>query len=286
MQLELAESLPALGTEPWLVHTAVFDGPLDLLLYLVKRDGIDLVHLPVAHIAEAYLAYLGRMRELNLAIAGDYLVMAATLIHLKSLELLPRRPTLVDEVEVDPREELQRKLEAYKRVREAADQLDELPRVGREVHVRSPLDADGPDRPLESSLDAFGLLDLLYDLIRRRDAPEPTVVLAEGGPDVEGCSRRLLAALRAGGGRGELTSVLRQLVSRAERVVTFISCLEMVRLGWLDVRQDVHLAEVWIEQRVSDEGIDMALLTGNFVAGEDEDAEQMSLPLVGPEGEA
>ncbi len=83
----------------WTIHTDVFDGPLDLLLYLVKREGIDLRALPVARIADSYLAYLERMRELNLSVAGDYLVMAASLVHLKSLELMPRLPTALEEEE-------------------------------------------------------------------------------------------------------------------------------------------------------------------------------------------
>ena len=138
----------------WTIHTEVFDGPLDLLLYLVRRDGIDLLKLPVARIADSYLAYLDRLRALNLSIAADYLVMAATLVHLKSLELLPRPPTPVEEDDLDPREELVRRLREHARIAAAADQLAARPLLGEAVHSRAPLEVDDGERPLTTSADA------------------------------------------------------------------------------------------------------------------------------------
>src|SRR5690349_10294681 len=129
------ELLPS-GVVAFTVHTDVFDGPLDLLLHLVKRDGISLARLEVSRIADAYLAYLDQMRELDLAIAADWLVMAATLVHLKALELLPRPPAILEEDETDPRDALLAQLADYERVKIDARALDARTMVGRDVLVR------------------------------------------------------------------------------------------------------------------------------------------------------
>ena len=108
----------------WTIVTDVFEGPLDLLLYLVKRDGVDLRALKLAAIADAYLTYLDQMRAVDLAIASEYLVMAAQLVHLKSLELLPRLPAGLEE---DPAEQLAQRIQEYAKYRAAADLLEQRP---------------------------------------------------------------------------------------------------------------------------------------------------------------
>lgn len=254
---------------PWTVHTEVFDGPLDLLLYLVERDGIDLKKLEVRRIADGYLAYLERMRELNLSIAGDYLLMAATLVHLKSLELLPRPPVLVADEPEDPREELARRLREYQRHRAAADALEAQPRVGRDTFTREPLEVDLADRPMVAGVDAFGLLDLYWEVLRRAATPEAKVGFElPSGPDFPSCCRRVLALLGGRGGRAELGGLLRALDLRSERVVTFVGVLEMCRLGWLGVVQLEHLGPVDVEQLADDDAIDLGLLSG-FVDDEE-----------------
>jgi segregation and condensation protein A len=258
--------LPA-PTLDWTVHTDVFDGPLDLLLYLVRRDGIDLRRLEVAKVADAYLATLDRMRELHLGVAGDYLVMAATLVHLKSLELLPRLPTPVEEEDegVDPREALARRLEAYQRYREAAEQLDALPRLDRDLFARAPEPVQDEHRPLIPGVDAFGLLDVYYELLKRQ-ATEPVVHEVGGsGPDFEGCCRGVLGWLGGVGGRQELGSFLHRLGRPADRVVSFVAVLEMARLRWVDLAQQVHLGPVWVTSRVPVDH-DLATLTGRLAS--------------------
>jgi len=128
----------ATGPVVFTVHTDVFDGPLDLLLHLVQRDGISLARLQISRIANAYLAYLDQMRALDLSIAADWLVMAATLIHLKALELLPRPPSILAEDEPDPRDTLLEQLREYERIKGAAGALDQLQQVGRDVFTRMP----------------------------------------------------------------------------------------------------------------------------------------------------
>ena len=247
------------------VHTEVFDGPLDLLLYLVKKDGVDLRLVSVARVADAYLEYLDRMRELNLGVAGEYLVMAATLVHLKSLDLLPRPPTstVAEETStVDPREVLVRRLLDHQRFREAALQLDDRPQVGRDVFTREPADVSDEPRPLVAGVDAFGLLDLYHAILVRRSTPEPTYDVSTSGLDLETCCTRLLARLTAAGGRGELGELLRAVVVRLERVLTFLSVLEMARLRWVTLEQAEHLGPVWVERVVGD--VDLKDVVGRF----------------------
>jgi len=236
----------------WTVHTEVFEGPMELLLYLVRREGIDLKRLPVRTITDAYLDYLDRMRELHLKVAGEYLVMAATLCYLKSLELLPRAPTAPEGEEEgeDPRAELARRLLEYQRFREGADLLESQVQLGRDTFARAADEGPEGGRPVESTIDAFGLLDLYYALLTREAVPTPEVAVAGQGPDLVACSHRVLSWLGGPGGRGELGALLEALSNRLERIATFVAVLEMTRLHWLDLHQEAHLGPVFLEARV------------------------------------
>jgi len=253
------------GPATFTVHTDVFDGPLDLLLYLVKRDGIDLRDLPVAHVADAYLEYLERMRSLDLSLASDWLVMAATLVHLKSLELFPRASDqLTDEEELlDPKEQLRRQLEDYERVKAAAEALDALPRVGRDTYTRRPVEVPRGPRPVRTSLGAFGLLDLYHSVLVRKDKIDAVVRMHHSGPDVGQCCARVLQRLGSVGDRVDLVPLLRELPSGAERVVTFVGTLEMCRLHWLEVDQEEHLGPVIVTQVRPIAQMDLALILGD-----------------------
>lgn len=256
----------SLAFEPgWTVHTEIFDGPLDLLLYLVKRDGVDLRQVSIARIADAYLVYIGHMREMNLGVAAEYLVMAATLCHLKSLELLPRPPTDTsgDEEPEDPRQQLIERLVDHARFREAADALDDGPMLGRDSFARDPMDLGDTPKPLMSPIDAFGLLDLYHELLRKRDAPEPVHTVGDSGPDIGSCCRRVLRALGGPGGRATLDVVLDGLRTRVERILTFLAVLEMARLGWVGLEQAEHLGAVMLEGRVEAE-IDLERVVGRI----------------------
>lgn len=259
--------MEAAAIPTWTVHTEVFEGPLDLLLYLVQRDGIDLKRLQVSRIADAYLEYLDHMRELNLSVAGEYLVMAATLVHLKSLDLLPRLPTPIEEDAPDPREAFAEKLRSYQRYREAADAFDQRRWLGRDQFARS--EPDEVEGAIEPGLDAFGLLDLYRQLLAVSQAPEPEVTFAhEPRLDLGDAAMALLDTLRRDGGRGELTSLLSALPTRALRVVTFISVLEMLRLGWIALEQRHHLAPIELSVSAPASVTDVRALSGWIEEGE------------------
>lgn len=255
--------VPAIAQQPWTVRTEVFDGPLDLLLHLVRRDGVDLRTMSIAPIAESYLAWIGRMRALDIAVASSHLVMAATLCHLKSLELLPRPPAVLeDEDAMDPREELARRLEAYEQVRQASDALERLPVLDRDVFRRSPIDDEDVERPLIPGVDAFRLLDLYYGVLTRPEPAEPQHTVHRPEVDLSTCCRHVLHTLGGVGVSRTLRSVLRSLPSRAERVVTFLAVLEMTRLGWLTLAQAGHLEPVSVTALVPPDQ-DLAAIRGD-----------------------
>lgn len=238
------------GPTGWTIHTEVFDGPLDLLLHLVRRDGVDLRQVSMARVCDDYLAYLDRMRNLHLGIAADYLVMAATLVHLKSLELLPRAPTsrAAEGPEEDPRERLVRRLVEHERFRAAAADLDALPRVGRDVFVREPVSIAGAPRRVVAGIDVFGLLDLYHALLVKRSAAEPVHEVGGAGLDIATVLRRTLR--RLAGGEATLAALLAAVDSLAERVLTFLGVLEMARLRWVTVEQAEHLGPVRVVAHV------------------------------------
>jgi segregation and condensation protein A len=131
--LQLPEDL-YIPPEALEVFLETFQGPLDLLLYLIRKQNLDILDIPIAEITRQYMAYVEIMRQVKLELAAEYLVMAATLAEIKSRLLLPR-PAEMPEEEADPRAELVRRLQEYERFRLAAENIDRLPRLGREIHL-------------------------------------------------------------------------------------------------------------------------------------------------------
>lgn len=253
----------------FVVQTEVFDGPLDLLLHLVKRDGISLARVSISAIADSYLSYLDRMRALDLAIAADWLVMAATLCHLKALELLPKPPAILEPSEPDPRDALLEKLRDYEQLKLLSEAIDALPLVGRDVFVRTSEPIPKTSRPFRSPVDSFGLLDVLHEVIARSKEPEPTVKLGHSGPNIAQLTRSLLQRLGGKGGTIDLVPLLAELPTRGERVISFIAALEMARLGWVDVEQEHHKGPVRVTQLADNDTIDVGRIMGeSFGASE------------------
>ncbi len=150
------------------VFLEAFEGPLDLLLYLIKRQNLDVLNIPIAEITRQYMVYVELMKVVQLELAGEYLVMAAMLAEIKSRMLLPRQVEEEGE-EGDPRAELIRRLQEYERYKQAAEEIDELPRSGRETF---PIRIATPDRHSERPEPEVKLQDLLLamaDVIRRAD---------------------------------------------------------------------------------------------------------------------
>lgn len=244
------------------VHTDVFDGPLELLLFLVRRDGIDLREVSIAPITDAYLEHLERMEQLDLDVAAEFVVMAATLCWLKSRELLPRG-LAVSEDEDDPAEvraELTRRLLDYQRYRDAADALEAGAMLERDVFARSHDPSMTYDRPVYADVDGMGLLLRYYRMLRKKAGPQPVHAIQSEQYDLAETAQRLLDLI--GGARRDLNELMGSFGPRAERVMVFLAALELARLGMLHIDQNGHLEPILVESRGRLVAADIALLAG------------------------
>lgn len=149
------------------VFLEAFQGPLDLLLYLIRKQNLDILDIPIAEVTRQYMAYVELMQTVKLELAAEYLVMAAMLAEIKSRMLLPR-PASENE-ELDPRAELIRRLQEYERYRDAAESMDRLPRVGREVHLVVIENNAPPVARIEPNVSLFELLDAFKEVLVRAE---------------------------------------------------------------------------------------------------------------------
>ncbi len=230
--------LPATGTLPeaWRVRLPIFEGPLDLLLQLIKVNEVEITDIPVALICDQYHEYLNLMDHLDLDIAGDYIYMAAYLIHLKSKMLLPKPRTLDGkEIDEDPRQDLVARLLEYRRLKEAAQTLAEVDSMRRGMWVRQSDEMrriakdEAPEVDI-SDISLFDLLRTFKDVLDRweREHPEPMHLRTEIFT-VRQQIERLLARLRPGKPY-DLVDDLRALTCRAEAIAAFLGVLEMARM--------------------------------------------------------
>jgi len=223
-----------------------FEGPLDLLLYLIKRQNLDILELPIAEITAQYMRYIGLMETLRLELAAEYLVMAAMLAEIKSRMLLPR----VDadqEDEDDPRAELIRRLQEYERIKVGAESLEELPRMERELHqlrvVPPPLERPPP-------LPNVTLTELLLAL---RDVAERARLTGHHEITREALSVRermshVLSVLRLGG-FCEFSACFDPEEGRGGVVVTFLAILELCKESTIDIVQAEPFGPIYLTAR-------------------------------------
>ena len=221
-----------------------FEGPLDLLLYLIRRQNLDILDIPVAEITRQYVDYIGVMQELRFELAAEYLVMAAILAEIKSRMLLPR-PASEEDDEGDPRADLVRRLQEYERFKQAAEDLDTLPRMERDT---APATAFVPDRAAVKApppVELREMLMALHDVLKRaelltshairRDALSVRQRMGELlGKLEDGAFHRFEALFDANEGRLGI-------------VVTFLSVLELAKERLLDVVQDAPLAPIYVK---------------------------------------
>ncbi len=237
VETETDSSVPV--EQQFRVELPSFEGPLDLLLHLIKKHELDILDLPIAFVTERYLAYLGIMRELNLDVASDYLLMAATLAHIKSKMLLPSVPSdQEDDVAAepeDPRAELIRRLLEYQKYKLAAEQLGGRSIAGRDVFPRgAPApEASGP-APL-ADIGMFKLLDAFEAVLKRVRGKLALEVSAERITIQERISQitEILQTRRS----CEFEQLFEGLSTRYEVVVTFLALLEMAKMRMARVYQ-------------------------------------------------
>jgi segregation and condensation protein A len=234
------------------VKLDVFEGPLDLLLHLIKKNEVEIVDIPIATITEQYLGYLGMLRELNLDIAGEFLVMAATLTLIKSRMLLPT-PEEDEEEEADPRAELVQQLLEYQRYREAALALSERPLLHRDVFVREPLDdpeVTESGEPPRLTVTVWELLEAFRAVLKRMRPEAVHEVLTER-VSLRDRARALLHALSVARCI-DFESLFAEDVNRFEIIVTFLALLELMKIGAVRATQGEHYARIVVELAVED----------------------------------
>jgi len=238
---------------PYQVRIENFEGPLDLLLHLIKKNEINIYDIPVAMIAQQYLAYLEAMEELNLNVAGDFLVMAATLLQIKSKMLLPVDETVDDDEDgPDPREELVRRLLEYKAYKEAARQLDDQEKMWHEIFWReqalSVEEEVEENLPLEN-VSLFDLVDALKDVLERN----PSSRLMEIVPDNLTVRERMNLILETLEGKDSVSfaALFEGSSHRMVVVVTFLALLELMRLRVVRVFQAQTFGPILVSRMFS-----------------------------------
>jgi len=216
------------------VFLEAFEGPLDLLLYLIRRQNLNILDIPLAEITRQYMQYIELMQELQLELAGEYLVMAATLAEIKSRMLLPR-PKLTEDSEEDPRAELVRRLQEYERYKRAAEEMDALPRLERDVWNVS---AELRERRVVRTLPQITLQELMIafkEVVARAEMFAHHHVQRERLSVGERMSD-ILAALGSGG-FVPFVQLFRPQEGRMGVTVTFVAILELMREGLIDIVQ-------------------------------------------------
>jgi segregation and condensation protein A len=237
--------------EEYPVRLANFEGPLDLLLHLIKKHEIDVYDIPVALVTRQYLDYLELMQELDLEVAGEFLVMAATLIHIKSRMLLPRPAPEQEDPEEDPRDALVMRLLEHQRYKAAAELLHERETL-RSAQWHRPdgrvaeIAGEAPEPELE--VDLFSLLAAFKAVVDRARQRARVVVPAEQ-VSIEARIEQLLARLSEVEAAG-FEELFEDLASRADLIVTFLAVLEMIRLKLIRVFQAGAFGDIRVYRRV------------------------------------
>ena len=240
------------------VFLEAFEGPLDLLLYLIRRQNIDILDIPIAEITKQYVQYIELMHEMQLELAGEYLVMAAMLAEIKSRMLLPR-PEAEEEDEDDPRAELVRRLQEYERFKQAAQDIADLPRLERDVFVAQ---ADAPERKIVQKLPDVTLKELLlafHDVLRRAEMFS-NLHMSREPLSVRQRMSEILSRIKAGSFTG-FAELFDPEEGRMGVAVTFIAILELLRESVIEVVQadafaPLHVRAASSVRLVTDDGID------------------------------
>lgn len=246
----------------WSLKLPDFEGPLDLLLHLCQKHELDILNIPVGFVTEKYLEYLATMEIMQLDVAAEYLVMAATLVHIKSRSLLPTPPPdqgddcLDLEDEIDPREALIRRLLEYQKYKEAGDNLARRGVAGRDVFLRgmpaesvaggaAPLGGEGGQVAPLAEVPLFALVDAFQRVLKRRKLEMPHDVLADRISLTDRIGE--LSDILTRRGRMTFEELLDGATTKFDLIITFLALLEMTRLRLTRLLQSAPLAELYVE---------------------------------------
>ncbi|WP_338451745.1 segregation/condensation protein A [Niallia oryzisoli] len=243
------------------VKIDAFEGPLDLLLHLINHLEIDIYDIPVAEITEQYLIYIHTMKELQLDIASEFLVMAATLLEIKSKMLLPNHnqagldDELAVEMEEDPREELVERLIEYRKYKEVADDLKSLEQERGLIFTKPPSDLTEYAKDIEIekkpdlNVSLYDMLGALQKLLRRKRLQKPLLTkVARQEIPIEQRMKEIIRDLKNTKGRKRFDDLF-SILTKEHIVVTFLAVLELMKLNEIIVEQDKNFAEIFVMQR-------------------------------------
>lgn len=225
------------------VKLDVFEGPLDLLLYLIKKNDLNIHDIPLSQITNDFLQYLGLLKDLNLNIAGEFLVMAATLMQIKARTLLPA-PSRDEEETVDPRADLVHRLLEYQRFKEASRHLEGRLHATKDIHFRGAPTFGETDYTMDASL--FDLLDAFRDVLKNL-RPRVREIESEDVP-IEVKITDVLAFL-SGRPYATFREILERETTRRGLIITFLAILELIRLKEIAARQSEAFAEIRVYRR-------------------------------------
>ncbi len=231
---------------PYLVKLQIYEGPLDLLIQLIRKNEVDIYDIPIAKITEQYLEYLEILKKYDLATVGDYLALAAQLSLIKSRMMLPSPPS--EEDEEDLRDELVRRLLEYERYKEAAEELNKNDILGKDVFTRGANYYDEFGQPTEETeivkTDIWSLVEAFIEIRKRKDFShtEDIVYKIEDYP-IEKKTDELLIFIKFRG-KTRFKDLFVKLTSRMEFIVTFLAVLQMVNNDILNMVQEDHNGEI------------------------------------------
>tara|TARA_A100001015_G_scaffold319255_1_gene441593 strand:+ start:5625 stop:6494 length:870 start_codon:yes stop_codon:yes gene_type:complete len=225
-----------------------FEGPLDLLLYLIRRQNLDILDIDVAEITKQYLGYIELMASIQLELAAEYLVMAAMLAEIKSRMLLPRQQS-EEEDEEDPRAELIKRLQEYERFKQAAEDIDELPRMGRDLHRAT---AEAPDRDQQRpnpDVDMRELVTALADVLKRSEMFESHQIEMEKLSTRERMSQ-VMENLR-NNQFVPFVALFSLEEGRLGVVVTFLAVMELIKESLVEIVQSENFGPIHVKAKTS-----------------------------------
>ncbi len=233
------------SSEDLKVKIGDFAGPLDLLLFLIRQERADIFDIPIARITEKYLEYIRLMKKLDIAVAADFLVMAATLIEIKSKMLLPRDPSLTEEEEFeDPRQELIDRLLEYEKFKTAAGMLYERSTVEQAVFTRGPIESDDNNAEIDASV--FDLLTIFQKIVARHvdeiklEIHREEISLADM---IKSLKRRIFEQTEL-----SLTAFFGEMHTKRELVTAFIAVLEIVRTDNIRMVQSITFGDIILKK--------------------------------------
>lgn len=245
------EIIAGLRAPAYKVRLAGFEGPLDLLLYLIKRDEIDIFHIPIARLTEEYLAEIRIMELLDLEVAGEFLVMASTLLRIKAKMLLPKTPEEEASEEEDPREELVQRLLEYREFKRVSESLSNQEELRRLLFARTPPTGEKRvEEELVQNATVFDLVRVYRQVLERAPRLDSFEVILDE-ITLEDKIAEIVGRLESEE-RISFQGLLERQLRRREIVVTFIAILELGRLGKLFITQSAPFEPIWLERRVND----------------------------------